>query len=151
MPIGGQFDKCWMEDWLSVRIQISDQAWSRMLIINERPHMTAISSILKTEACSNISQAKKVARFNETFPQAELQRLEQTESEAAHRAAETPEQSQARHQRHAEYLVSKQAAETPKLSVFSMQLTWRLREIQKPFKQLNLANALLLKGHNSDV
>ncbi|GFX33103.1 uncharacterized protein TNCV_5042711 [Trichonephila clavipes] len=43
---------------------------------------------------SNIARAKKVARFNETFPQAELRRLEQAEREAAHRAAETPEQSQ---------------------------------------------------------
>ncbi|GFV03343.1 uncharacterized protein TNCV_4019401 [Trichonephila clavipes] len=33
------------------------------------------------------ARAKKVARFNETFPQAELRRLEQAESEAAHRAA----------------------------------------------------------------
>ncbi|KAG5877401.1 hypothetical protein JTB14_032944 [Gonioctena quinquepunctata] len=38
----------------------------------------------------------EVARLNETFPQAELRRLEQAEREAAHRAAETPEQSQAR-------------------------------------------------------
>ncbi|GFV06687.1 hypothetical protein TNCV_2950091 [Trichonephila clavipes] len=38
---------------------------------------------------SNIARAKKVARFNETFPQAELRRFEQLESEAAHRAAET--------------------------------------------------------------
>ncbi|GFW05682.1 hypothetical protein TNCV_5025451 [Trichonephila clavipes] len=38
----------------------------------------------------------KVARFNETFPQAELRRLEQAERDAAHRAAETPERSQAR-------------------------------------------------------
>ncbi|GFW58409.1 ATP-dependent DNA helicase [Trichonephila clavipes] len=40
---------------------------------------------------------------------------------------------------------------SPKLGVFSMQLTWCIREIQKPLKQLNLANVLLLKGHNSDV
>ncbi|GFW69391.1 hypothetical protein TNCV_487401 [Trichonephila clavipes] len=65
---------------------------------------------------SNIARAKKVARFNETFPQAELRRLEQAESEAAHRAAETPEQSQARRRRHAEYLASQQAAETPEES-----------------------------------
>ncbi|GFX26053.1 uncharacterized protein TNCV_2273931 [Trichonephila clavipes] len=36
--------------------------------------------------CSNIARAKKVTRFNETFPQAELRRLEQAEREAAHRA-----------------------------------------------------------------
>ncbi|GFY36021.1 hypothetical protein TNCV_4843931 [Trichonephila clavipes] len=42
------------------------------------------------------ARAMKVARFNETFPQAELRRLEQAERDAAHRAAETPEQSQAR-------------------------------------------------------
>ncbi|GFU12180.1 hypothetical protein TNCV_1719561 [Trichonephila clavipes] len=36
----------------------------------------------------------KVARFNETFPQAELRRLEQVERDAAHRAAETPERFQ---------------------------------------------------------
>ncbi|GFW66362.1 hypothetical protein TNCV_3433251 [Trichonephila clavipes] len=42
---------------------------------------------------SNIARAKKVARFNETFPQVELRRLEQAEREAAHRAAETLEQS----------------------------------------------------------
>ncbi|GFX95981.1 hypothetical protein TNCV_2288711 [Trichonephila clavipes] len=71
----------------------------------------------------NSAQAKKVARLNKTFPQAELRRLEQVEREAAHRAAETPEQSQARHRRHAEYLASQRAAKTPKLGVFSMQLT----------------------------
>ncbi|GFW52077.1 hypothetical protein TNCV_2819461 [Trichonephila clavipes] len=65
---------------------------------------------------SNIARAKKVARFNETFPQAELRRLEQAESEAAHRAAETPEQSQARRRRHAEYLASQRAAETTEQS-----------------------------------
>ncbi|GFX61831.1 transposable element Tc3 transposase [Trichonephila clavipes] len=37
-----------------------------------------------------LTRAKKVARFNETFPQAELRRIEQTEHEAAYRAAETP-------------------------------------------------------------
>ncbi|GFU45355.1 hypothetical protein TNCV_4237091 [Trichonephila clavipes] len=73
------------------------------------------------------ARAKKVARFNKTFPQAELRKIEQAEREAAHRAAETPEQSQAR------------------------RLTWRLREIQKPLKQLNLASALFQIGHNSDV
>ncbi|GFX95211.1 hypothetical protein TNCV_848021 [Trichonephila clavipes] len=107
---------------------------------------------------SNIDRAKKVARFNETFPQAELRRLEQAKREAAHRAAETPhthtEQYQARRQRHAEYLATQRLLRhpsSPKLGVFSRQLTWCLREIQKPLKQLNLANALLLKGHNSDV
>ncbi|GFU03163.1 hypothetical protein TNCV_2720701 [Trichonephila clavipes] len=55
---------------------------------------------------SNIARAKKVARFNETFPQAELRRLEQAEREAAHRTAETPEQSKARRRRHAEYLAT---------------------------------------------
>ncbi|GFY18542.1 hypothetical protein TNCV_2397681 [Trichonephila clavipes] len=63
---------------------------------------------------SNTARAKKIVRFNETFPQAELRRLEQAESEAAHRAAETPEQSQARRRRHAEYLASQRDAETPK-------------------------------------
>ncbi|GFV02012.1 hypothetical protein TNCV_3522081 [Trichonephila clavipes] len=53
---------------------------------------------------SNIARVKNVAKFNETFPQAELWRLEQAEREAAHRAAETPEQSQVR--RHAEYLAT---------------------------------------------
>ncbi|GFW31212.1 hypothetical protein TNCV_2577931 [Trichonephila clavipes] len=43
---------------------------------------------------SNLARATKVARFNETFLQAELRRLEQAERDAAHRAAETPEQSQ---------------------------------------------------------
>ncbi|GFS78004.1 helitron_like_N domain-containing protein [Trichonephila clavipes] len=62
---------------------------------------------------SNIARPKKVARFNEMFLQAELQRLEQVEREAANRAAETPEQSQARRRRHAEYLVTQRAAETP--------------------------------------
>ncbi|GFS93185.1 hypothetical protein TNCV_1051881 [Trichonephila clavipes] len=64
----------------------------------------------------NSARAKKVARFNETFPQAELRRLEQAEREAAHRAAETPERSQARRRRHAEYLASQRAAETPEQS-----------------------------------
>ncbi|GFU84586.1 hypothetical protein TNCV_1526381 [Trichonephila clavipes] len=103
---------------------------------------------------SNSARAMKVARFNETFPQAELRRLEQAERDAAHRAAETPERSQARRRRQAEYLHLNgflKHPNSPKLGVFSMQLTWRLREIQKPLKQLNLANVLLLKGHNSDV
>ncbi|GFU09022.1 hypothetical protein TNCV_1318911 [Trichonephila clavipes] len=93
----------------------------------------------------------KVARFNETFPQAELRRLEQAERDAAHRAAEAPERSQARRRRQAEYLASQRAAETLEESQARRQLTWRLREIQKPLKQLNLASVLLLKGHNSDV
>ncbi|GFT12804.1 uncharacterized protein TNCV_5095381 [Trichonephila clavipes] len=50
---------------------------------------------------SNIARDKKVAIFNETFPQAERRRLEQAESEAAHSAAETPEQFQARRFQHA--------------------------------------------------
>ncbi|GFU60942.1 hypothetical protein TNCV_3372601 [Trichonephila clavipes] len=62
------------------------------------------------------TRAKKVARFNETFPQAELRRLEQGAREAAHRAAETPERSQARRRRHAEYLASQRAAKTPEQS-----------------------------------
>ncbi|GFT62111.1 hypothetical protein TNCV_3812661 [Trichonephila clavipes] len=41
---------------------------------------------------SNIARAKKVARFNERFPQAERRKLEQAEREAAHGTAETPEQ-----------------------------------------------------------
>ncbi|GFV09293.1 transposable element Tcb1 transposase [Trichonephila clavipes] len=43
----------------------------------------------------SFTRATKVARLNETFPQAELRRLKQAEREAAHRAAETPLQSQA--------------------------------------------------------
>ncbi|GFW86500.1 hypothetical protein TNCV_4332841 [Trichonephila clavipes] len=65
---------------------------------------------------SNIARAKKVARFNEAFPQAELRMLEQAECEAAHRAVETSEQSQARRRRHAEYLASQRAAETTEQS-----------------------------------
>ncbi|GFU54909.1 uncharacterized protein TNCV_1464171 [Trichonephila clavipes] len=53
-----------------------------------------------------------VARFNETFPQAELPRYEQVESEAAHRAAETPDQSQARRLQHATYMASQRDTET---------------------------------------
>ncbi|GFS84729.1 hypothetical protein TNCV_4608321 [Trichonephila clavipes] len=72
---------------------------------------------------SNIARAKKVARFNETFPQSELRRLEQVEREAAHRAAETPEQSQARRLQHATYMASQrdteiiEAAESRKCAV----------------------------------
>ncbi|GFX55629.1 uncharacterized protein TNCV_269171 [Trichonephila clavipes] len=62
---------------------------------------------------SNSARAMKVARSNETFPQAELGRLEQAERDAAHRAAETPQRSQARRRRQAEYLASQRAAETP--------------------------------------
>ncbi|GFV43876.1 hypothetical protein TNCV_485001 [Trichonephila clavipes] len=65
---------------------------------------------------SKIARAKKVARFNETFPQAELRRLEQAKSEAFHSAAETPEWSQARRRRLAEYLASQRAAETSEQS-----------------------------------
>ncbi|GFY06437.1 hypothetical protein TNCV_3652241 [Trichonephila clavipes] len=59
-----------------------------------------------------MARAKKIAGFNETFPQAELQRLEQVESEAAFRAAETPEQSQARRLQHATYMASQRDTET---------------------------------------
>ncbi|GFU51583.1 hypothetical protein TNCV_82161 [Trichonephila clavipes] len=65
---------------------------------------------------SNIARVKKVAKFNETFPQAELGRLEQAQHEAAHRAAETPEQSQARRRRHAECLATQRGAATPEQS-----------------------------------
>ncbi|GFW19361.1 hypothetical protein TNCV_1602561 [Trichonephila clavipes] len=51
-----------------------------------------IERALTIQITSNIARAKKVARFNETFPQAGLQRLEQAKREAAHIAAETPEQ-----------------------------------------------------------
>ncbi|GFV25096.1 hypothetical protein TNCV_1006901 [Trichonephila clavipes] len=71
---------------------------------------------------SNSARAIKVARFNETFPQAELRRLEQAECDAAHRAAETPERSQARRRRQAEYLASQRAAEIPEQSQ-----AWRLQ------------------------
>ncbi|GFY24019.1 uncharacterized protein TNCV_4897001 [Trichonephila clavipes] len=66
---------------------------------------------------SNSARAMKVARFNETFPQAELRSLEQAERDAAHRATETPERSQARRRRQAEYLASQRAAETPEQSL----------------------------------
>ncbi|GFX97853.1 hypothetical protein TNCV_4905041 [Trichonephila clavipes] len=45
---------------------------------------------------SNIARAKKVARFKETFPQAELRKLEHAERETGHRAAEILGQSQDR-------------------------------------------------------
>ncbi|GFW52712.1 hypothetical protein TNCV_2392921 [Trichonephila clavipes] len=102
----------------------------------------------------NSSRAKKVARCNETFPEAELRRLEQAEREVAHRAAEIPERPQA----HVDVMLNiwhlnglLRHPISPKLGVFSMQLTWCLREIQKPLKQLNFVNLLLLKGHNSDI
>ncbi|GFW62223.1 hypothetical protein TNCV_4421121 [Trichonephila clavipes] len=60
---------------------------------------------------SNKARAMKVARLNKMFQQAELQRLEQEEREAAHRAAETPEQSQARCQQNTEYLASHSQAQ----------------------------------------
>ncbi|GFW17616.1 uncharacterized protein TNCV_2651731 [Trichonephila clavipes] len=60
----------------------------------------------------NCARAKKVARFNETFPQDELRRHEQAEREAALRAAETPEQSQARCLQHATYMASQRDTET---------------------------------------
>ncbi|GFS68048.1 hypothetical protein TNCV_1362691 [Trichonephila clavipes] len=62
------------------------------------------------------AQAMKVARLYEMFPQAELRRLEQVKCEAAHKAAETPEQSQARRQQNAQYLAFQWAAETPEQS-----------------------------------
>ncbi|GFT16936.1 uncharacterized protein TNCV_2860801 [Trichonephila clavipes] len=65
---------------------------------------------------SNSARAMKVARFNETFPQAGLRRLEQAERDAAHKTAETPERSQARRRRQAEYLASQRATETPEQS-----------------------------------
>ncbi|GFS58344.1 hypothetical protein TNCV_2475061 [Trichonephila clavipes] len=52
----------------------------------------ADKGFLIEEELDKIARAKKVARFKETFPQAELRRLEQAEREAAHRVAETPEQ-----------------------------------------------------------
>ncbi|PRD18945.1 UNVERIFIED_CONTAM: hypothetical protein NCL1_58944 [Trichonephila clavipes] len=53
---------------------------------------------------SNKASAMKVAKLNETFPQAKLRRLEQGDHEATHRAAETLEQSQAWRQQNAQYL-----------------------------------------------
>ncbi|GFW11180.1 uncharacterized protein TNCV_5131911 [Trichonephila clavipes] len=61
---------------------------------------------------SNSARGKKVARFNETFPQAEPRRFEQAERDAAHRAAETPERSQARRLQHATYMASQRDTET---------------------------------------
>ncbi|GFW26103.1 protein glass [Trichonephila clavipes] len=70
---------------------------------------------------SNSARAIKVARFNETFPQAELRRLEQrsqarprrhAEYLASQRAAETPEQSRARRLQHATYMASQRDTET---------------------------------------
>jgi len=58
----------------------------------------------------------KVARLNETFPQAEIRKLEQAEREATHRAAEKPDLSQNRRRQQAEYLASQRAAETPERS-----------------------------------
>ncbi|GFS51282.1 hypothetical protein TNCV_3533431 [Trichonephila clavipes] len=100
---------------------------------------------------SNLSQTSSYESswIYQTLPQAELRRPEQVEREAAHRAAETPEQSQARRQQNAEYMASQMASETPEQS--QARLTWRLKEIRKPLKQLNVADALLLKGHNSDI
>ncbi|GFX47291.1 hypothetical protein TNCV_149011 [Trichonephila clavipes] len=103
------------------------------------------------------ARAKEEARLNETFAQAELRMLEQAEREAAHRAAETPEQSQGRRRRHAEYLASQRAAETPEQSQArrfqhaTYMASQRDTETIEREKQLNLANVLLLKGHNSDV
>ncbi|GFX99414.1 hypothetical protein TNCV_3023451 [Trichonephila clavipes] len=65
---------------------------------------------------SNKAPVMKVARLNETFPQAELRRLEQAELEAAQKAAETPEQSQAQCQQNAECLASQLADKTPEQS-----------------------------------
>ncbi|GFW14859.1 hypothetical protein TNCV_1563221 [Trichonephila clavipes] len=45
-----------------------------------------------SDFCLKGTRAMKVARFNETFPQAGLRRLGHSERDAAHRAAETPEQ-----------------------------------------------------------
>ncbi|GFW23879.1 hypothetical protein TNCV_945631 [Trichonephila clavipes] len=61
---------------------------------------------------SSSARAMKVARFNETLPQAELRRLEQAERDAVHRAAETPERSQARRLQHAAYMASQRDTET---------------------------------------
>ncbi|GFY00863.1 helitron_like_N domain-containing protein [Trichonephila clavipes] len=54
----------------------------------------------------------KVARLNETFPLAELRRLEQAEREALHRAVETPELSQARLLQQVIYIASQTDTET---------------------------------------
>ncbi|GFU50421.1 hypothetical protein TNCV_3906311 [Trichonephila clavipes] len=72
--------------------------------------------ILENAYSGEKARAMKVARFNETFPQAELRRFEQAERDAAHRAAVTPERSQARRRRQAEYLASQRAAKTPEQS-----------------------------------
>ncbi|GFW48378.1 hypothetical protein TNCV_1109411 [Trichonephila clavipes] len=65
---------------------------------------------------TNAARAKKVARRKVKFRLAELRRLEQAEREAAHRAAETPEQSQARRQQNTQHLASQRVDETPKQS-----------------------------------
>ncbi|GFU07239.1 hypothetical protein TNCV_1113731 [Trichonephila clavipes] len=99
---------------------------------------------------SDIARAKKVARFNETLPQAELRRLEQADSELLkHQSSPMLGVDVILNIWHLNGLL--RHPNSPTLGVFSMQLTWRLREIQKPLKQLNLANMLLLKGHNSGV
>ncbi|GFW58826.1 hypothetical protein TNCV_4046651 [Trichonephila clavipes] len=47
-----------MDDRLSVSIQISEKARSLMLLINERLHMIAISSVLKDRSMVSISSLK---------------------------------------------------------------------------------------------
>ncbi|GFV35911.1 hypothetical protein TNCV_2866701 [Trichonephila clavipes] len=83
-----------------------------------------------------------------------LIKLEQAECEAAHRAAVTPEQSQARRRRHAEYLASQRATETPKQSQARrlQHATYMAsqRDTETIEEQMNFANVLLLKGHNNN-
>ncbi|GFV24890.1 hypothetical protein TNCV_883571 [Trichonephila clavipes] len=102
--------------------------------------------------CEDLEQAdcKAAHRAAEAPEQSQARRQVKAEYLASRRADETPEQSHDRRRQHAEYLASKRAAETPEQSQ-ARRHTWRLKEIQKPWKQRNLADALLLKKHNSDV
>ncbi|GFR05136.1 hypothetical protein TNCT_264971 [Trichonephila clavata] len=96
----------------------------------------------------------KVSRLNKTFPQAKLRRLEQagwrqlTEL-LRHQSSPKLGVNDILNIWHLKELIRRQ--NSPKNGVFSRRLAWRFKEIQKPLKQLNITDVLLLKGHNRDV
>ncbi|GFV73931.1 hypothetical protein TNCV_2641951 [Trichonephila clavipes] len=90
---------------------------------------------------SNSARAMKVDRFNETFPQAELRSGLNRRNDAPHSDAETPERSQPRRRRQAEYLAFNglpgDTRTVPSSASSACNLLVVSEEIQKPLKQLN--------------
>ncbi|GFS88812.1 hypothetical protein TNCV_1000251 [Trichonephila clavipes] len=96
----------------------------------------------------------KVARLNEAFPQDELKGLNrrsvrQLTELLRHQSSLKLGVNGTLNIWHLNGLLRR--PNRPRLGFFSRRLTRRLKKIQKPLMHFNLADALLLEGHNSDV